>query len=121
MHSTAMTERKITLITEKKAKEISILTSEATLRFRGNIHHLEMAIGMLTIGRELGWKPLLLIHDKKTIRRSEEILGVNFRELFPEIGKNADKSVAWKLVQKASNFWKAVRGETKGIRTNQAE
>lgn len=97
------------------------LINEAILNFTGNMHHLETAIGMFYVGHQIGWKPLLLIHDKKTVKRSEEILGVNFRDIFEEHTVNSDKSVAWMLVQKASSFWKAVSGEIKGIRTNKAK
>ncbi|RLL52179.1 hypothetical protein D8Y20_07815 [Mariprofundus sp. EBB-1] len=110
-------ERTPTPVTAKEAKELIDLINEATLNFRGNLNHLHTAIGVLLVGRELGWKPLLLIHDKKTIRRCEEILGVEFRKVLPEVGNNADKSIAWKLAQKVTSFWKAVRGEIKGVRS----
>jgi hypothetical protein len=51
------------------------------------------------------------------LRKYEKILGISFRDELPEVGKMADKSVAWTAVQKVSNFWKAVKGEISGIRT----
>ena len=104
-------------MTEKDSKELMDIISKATVNFRGNVKHLHTAIGILFVGRELGWKPLLLIHDKKTLRRCEDILGVEFKEIFPEVGPNADKSLAWRGVQKVSSYWKAVRGEITGVRT----
>ncbi len=60
---------------------------------------------------------MVLVHDKKTIRKYEQILGISVRERFPEVGPWAHKSIAWNLVQKVSNFWKAVSGDISGIRT----
>ena len=97
--------------------ELIKIIDDATCKFKGNLNHLESAIGMLMVGRKVGWKPLLLIHDKKTIRRNEEILGIDIRTDLPEVGERADKSLAWELVQGVSSFWKAVRGEITKIRT----
>lgn len=101
-------------------KEYIQVIDKAFKEFTGDFGQLEAAIGVLMTGRHLGWKPLLLIHDKKTLRRYEEILGVSFREIFPEIGPLAHKSMAWRLCQKVSNFWKAVSGDIPGIRSSQA-
>jgi len=92
------------------------IVDKAVANFKGNINHLESAIGMLAVARFLGWRPLLLIHDKKTIRRNEKILDVKIRDALPGVGEKADKSIAWNLVQNVSSFWKAVRGEIKEIR-----
>jgi len=85
--------------------------------FRGLMPTLEAAIGAYIVGLQIGWKPLLLIHDKKTISKYEKILGINFREELPEVGEYAHKSIAWNSAQKISNYWKAVKGEIPGIRT----
>jgi len=106
-------------VSKDETKELIDLFDRATLDFKGDLHHLETAIGALLVGRQLGWKPLLLIHDKRTIKRFEKDLGIkSIRDYMPEIGKHADKSLAWNLVQKVSSFWKAVKGEITGIRTS---
>ena len=85
--------------------------------FRGQLPTLEAAIGAYIVGQKIGWKPLLLVHDKKTLGKYEKILGVSFRDELPEVGELANKSIAWKAAQKISNYWKAVKGEIPGIRT----
>ena len=81
--------------------------------FKGQIPTLESAIGAFIVGRRFGWKVLYLVHDKKTIRKYEDILGVRFRdELDPE-GDQSHRSLAFRLQEKVSNFWKAVSGELK--------
>jgi hypothetical protein len=101
----------------QEAAELVKIADLAIKEFEGSFDELEKAIGMLFCGRKVGWKVLLLIHDKKTIRKYEEILGINVRESFPEVGPWAHKSIAWQLVQKVTNFWKAVSGDIPGIRT----
>lgn len=98
-------------------KEVMELVNKKTIGFRGLLNELEGAIGMLIVGRHFGWKVLLLIHDKKTIKKYETILGIDIRVDLPEVGKHADKSVAWVAVQKIKSFWKAVKGEEPGIRS----
>ena len=98
-------------------KELIALIDHATKRYSGLMTTLEAAIGVLLVGRNMGWKPMLLIHDKKTLRKYERVLGVQFRDVLPEVGPWANKSMAWRAVQKVGNFWKAVKGEIPNIRS----
>jgi len=103
-----------------REKELVQLIDQVTQNYKGNLHELESAIGMLMVGRQFGWKVMLLVHDKKTIRKYERMLGVDVREVLPEVGDFAHKSLAWVAAQKVGNFWKAVKGEIAGIRTPEA-
>ncbi|MDY6994879.1 MAG: hypothetical protein SVR94_20015 [Pseudomonadota bacterium] len=98
-------------------KDLIQIIDSAIDNFSGNSNELAKAIGMLTIGRKFGWKVLYLIHSKNTIRKYEKILSVDLREVLPEVGPNAHKSLAWRAVQKVGNFWKAVKGEIPGVRS----
>ena len=91
--------------------------STAIKDFEGDMTTLESAIGAYIVGQKIGWKPLLLVHDKKTIAKYEKILGRNFREEMDPVGVWCNKSNAWRAVQKISNYWKAVKGEITGIRS----
>ncbi|MBR9814678.1 hypothetical protein GYB61_12575 [bacterium] len=93
------------------------LIDPAVKEYKGQFPELERAIGVLFTGELVGWKVLYLIHDKKTIRKYEKALGVNFREIFPAEGKYSHKSIAYEMVKKVSNFWKAAKGEIKGIKS----
>ena len=98
-------------------KQLVELLDKAIIEFEGDITQLESAIGMLMMSRHLGWKVALLMHDRQTIKKYEEILGIALRDMVPEVGQYAHKSVAWLAVQKISSFWKAVKGEIAGIRS----
>jgi hypothetical protein len=97
--------------------ELVNILDKAVKNFKGDSTTLESAIGMLVMGRQMGWRVIVLIHDKSTIKKYEKILGVNIREVLPEVGTLAHKSIAWGAVQKVGNFWKAVKGEIFGVRT----
>lgn len=88
-----------------------------TEKYRGNLNLLEKAIGMYYVGHQFGWKVILLVHDKKTIRNYEKILDIDIREEFPERGPLSHKSLALKLADSIGNFWKVVRGGIKGGRS----
>jgi hypothetical protein len=95
------------------AADLAKIIDEASCNFRGNLAELESAIGMLYLGGLFGWKVLVLIHNKRTIRKYEEILGINIREYFPEEGPLAEKSLGYTAAKKLGGFWKAVSGEVK--------
>jgi len=86
---------------------------EISRDFAGQFDELEAALGMLLLGRLVGWKLLALIHNKRTIRKYEEVLGINIREAFPEEGPLTEKSHAYMLAKKLGQYWKAVSGDLK--------
>jgi hypothetical protein len=98
-------------------KELNEHIAKRIRKYRGNIHELEKAIGCVFVGREMGWKVMLLVHDRKSVSKYEELLDLDFRKELPDIGKYADRSLAWRLVQKVSSFWKAVKGEIPNVKT----
>lgn len=81
--------------------------------FSGNFDELEKAVGMLFMGRLFGWKVLALMHNKRTVRKYEKILGIQIREFFEEEGPLSSHLPSYELVKKLGNYWKAVSGEFK--------
>ncbi len=102
--------------------QILKVVDQAVDGFRGDLNHLESAIGMLLIGRHYGWRVLFLIHSPATIRKYIKLLGLkNLRDALPEVGVLAHRSNAWRLLDDGKNFWKVVRGQIAGIRSSKAE
>jgi len=97
--------------------ELILLVDDAITNFSGDSTNLGRAIGMLFIGRRYGWRVMYLVHSKATIRKYEEILGIKIKDVLPEVGELASRSIAWRAVQNVSSYWKAVKGEIHGIRT----
>jgi hypothetical protein len=99
---------------EQTARLIEVF-QRAVQEFSGSFDELEAAMGMYVLGHYVGWKVLVLLHSKRTIRKYEEILGITVREEFEEDGPESDRSAAYAIAKKLSNFWKAVSGEDKSI------
>ena len=81
-------------------------------RAEQSVAEYQKAVGVLFTGRHTGWKPLFLIHHTSTLAKYEKILGIKYRVVLMDMEPRAEQSVAWKAVQKFSNFWKAVNGES---------
>jgi hypothetical protein len=100
-------------LTQEQVWQLYEIERKAFANYLGTFDELEAAIGMLHLGHHVGWKPLVLIHNKRTIRKYEEILDINIREFFPEEGPSAKRSVGYTIAKGIGNFWKAVSGEIK--------
>ncbi len=102
----------------KETAELIQIIDRAIDQFDGDLDELESAIGMLILGRHYGWRVMLLVHSPMTIRKYQKILGIShLREVLPEVGALAHRSNAWRLVDGTRNFWKAVRGQIRGVRS----
>lgn len=104
---------KLAPFSQEHVEQLHNIERQALASFTGQFDELEAALGMLHLGDHLGWKPLVLIHNKRTIRKYEEILGINIREFFEEEGPSAERSIGYSVAKKIGNFWKAVSGEIK--------
>jgi hypothetical protein len=99
--------------TRDEAAERYLFLDKAIRQTDMQLDELESALGMYMIGFHFGWKVLYVIHSKKTIRKYEEILGIRVREVFDELGPDAERTNAYKVMQAVSSFWKLVSGEEK--------
>ncbi|CAG0987784.1 hypothetical protein MTYP_02111 [Methylophilaceae bacterium] len=106
-------DKRLAKLTPEQKEQLQTIEDKAITNFVGMIDELESALGMLRIGYHVGWKVIYMVHSKKTVRKYEEILDIKVREIFPERGPSADRSVGLALADKFSNFWKVVSGEIK--------
>lgn len=97
----------------EEAKRIIDFLDKRTVDFSGQLPELEQALGFYLLGRHVGWKVLVLIHNKRTIRKFEQILDIDIRKTFAEAGPDCERSQAYKVAINLSNFWKAVSGDIK--------
>lgn len=105
------TPRTLTPISSEEAHRLVKIADRAALEFEGNFEELESAVGMLFLGRIIGWKPLLIIHNRRTVQKYADILGIDYKAEFPDVGQHADKSRGWVFANALTNFWKAVSGD----------
>ena len=97
--------------TPDEAKKILDHLDKRLVEFSGDLPELEQALGFYLMGRHVGWKVLVLIHNKRTIRNFEKILDINIRTEFPELGPDCERSLGYRIAKTVSNFWKAVSGD----------
>ncbi len=106
-------EKRLAELTPEQKAQLQEIEDNAIRTFKGMLDDLESALGMLRIGHHVGWKVLYMAHSKKTVRKYEEILDIRIRDIFPEKGPSAERSLGLVLAEKYSNFWKVVSGEIK--------
>lgn len=104
---------KLKPLSVEKLKQLQEIELRAIAKFHGNLDELESALGFLRLSFHYGWKPLAIIHSKKTFKKYEQILGINARELFPEETPTSDRSIGYSMAKKISKFWQIVNGEEK--------
>jgi hypothetical protein len=98
-------------LSPEKLEEIQEIALKAMANFSGMADKLETAIGALYMGQYCGWKGLYMFHHKRTIKQFEEILGIDFREYFPEEGPGIQRSMGYRAAEKIKKFWNVVNGD----------
>lgn len=95
----------------ERSEQLASIAHDALNRFMGTADELEKALGMLMLGDYFGWKVLVVIHNKRTVRKYEDILGITVRDFFPEEGPIALRSLGYSIAKDLGNFWKVVSGD----------
>jgi hypothetical protein len=94
-----------------KFPDFSNNIKKAFTEYSGDFTVFESAIGALFLGVMIGWRPLLIIHSPKTIKRYEKILDIDFKKILPEtIESLSDRSRGYQIVAALDKFWPAVTG-----------
>jgi hypothetical protein len=102
---------KLKPLSVEKLKQLQEIELRTIAKFYGNLDELESALGFLRMGFHFGWKPMAIIHSKKTFKKYENILGIVAQELFPDETPTSMRSVGFSFAVKLSKFWKIVNGE----------
>ncbi|MEX1198385.1 MAG: hypothetical protein WEB57_11070 [Pseudohongiellaceae bacterium] len=98
---------------DEQLRKLDQIEQIAIAKYKGDASELESAIGMLRLGQQCGWRVMYLIHSKATIRKYEKILGISVKEVMPEEGPSAHRSIGYRISKKLGQFWKIVSGEEK--------
>jgi hypothetical protein len=85
--------------------------------YKGQVDHFYEAVGMVSVGRLVGWRVMRLVASRRCWELSCQLFGDLKKEL-PERGRYAHKSVGLKIVDKLGGYWDVVRGE-KSFRMSQ--
>lgn len=95
---------------ERKLQVAQLLEGTLTT-YHGEMELLEKAAGMLVLGDYLGWRVLVLVHSKSTLRRYEQVLGIRVREFFPEEGPLASHSAGYSRALELHKYWPVANGD----------
>lgn len=98
---------------KEREQELLRIEREAVANFSGSLDELQAALGFLRFGDYYGWRVLVIVHNKRTIRKFEQILNINVKEFFVEEGSQSSRSIGLHLAKKIGNFWKVVSGDIK--------
>lgn len=80
------------------------LVLEKIRNHTGDITHLEEAIGLIVIGRELGWKHQKLTSTPGAWKMATKLFG-DLKVFLPEKGAYYRKSVVCGLIDDTKRFW----------------
>jgi hypothetical protein len=86
------------------------IIKDAFDNYKGDLTVLESAIGAMFLGLIIGWKPIVIIHSPRTVKRYEQILSLNFKEFMPDETDMSDRSKGYQLAMLLDNFWQGVTG-----------
>jgi hypothetical protein len=76
--------------------------------YKGDLTDLADSVGALNFGRFYGWKVLSIIYSPLTYRKYQKILGLNFKEVLPEIAEFTERSKGYQLVTTLHDYWQVV-------------
>jgi hypothetical protein len=110
---TALHLSKMRPLSAEKLLELQAIELHAISSYRGGVDELESALGFLKLGFQIGWRPLAIMHSKKTFRKYEEILEIDAKQLFEPETPASDRSMGYAIAKTLSNFWKVVSGDIK--------
>lgn len=98
------------MLTDKElAKEIDRVIRD----FHGQSNDLGNALGAFMLGKYYGWKPIMLMYSRASIRKYEKILGMNFKERLPEEGELVHKLKAYRFLRDTKAYWDTIRSGKK--------
>lgn len=92
-------------------EELMIKIDEVTKDFRGQIDDLYAVVGMIVVGRLLGWRVMRLVSPRRTWSNATKLFG-DPKTLMLERGKYAHKSVGLAIADKLGDYWAVIRGHT---------
>lgn len=90
---------------EELMAKIEIALSE----YSGQVDDFYSAVGMIVVGRLLGWRVMRLVAPSRIWSVAIKIFG-DPKLLMPDRGKYAHKSVGLLLADKLGGYWDMIRG-----------
>lgn len=90
--------------------ELIIKIDDVTSNFKGQLDDLQVAVGMVMVGRLYGWRVTRLISSNRHWSFACNLFG-DLKLLLPERTSLSHKSVGLAIVDKAGDYWGIIKGE----------
>ena len=102
------TKDKPVLTPDELFAEIERVCSE----YHGQLDDLYEAIGLLAAGQLFGWRVMRLVAHRSIWRLATSLFG-DLKQLMPERGVFAHRSLGLKMADQLDDYWKVVQGVVK--------
>lgn len=90
-------------------KELLERIDQVSGGFKGQLDDLYKVVGMIVMGRLFGWRVVRLVSTPGLWRKANQLFG-DPKELMPERGKYAHKSIGLKIVDDFGEYWTVIKG-----------
>jgi hypothetical protein len=81
---------------------------EVTRDYKGDIGNFYEAVGMLVVGRLFGWRVIRLVSSGRSWTFTCKLFG-DLKELLPERGRYAHKSVGLRISDELGEYWEIIK------------
>jgi hypothetical protein len=89
--------------------ELSAKIEQVTRDFQGQLDDLMGAVGLIHVGRVMGWRVVRLVGSRKHWMAANELFG-DVKLLLPEETEYSDKSMGYRVVKASGRFWEQIKG-----------
>lgn len=90
-------------------KELFEKIDDVSGQFVGQLDDLYKVVGMIVMGRLFGWRVVRLVSTPLLWRSATRLFG-DPKELMPERGKYAYKSIGLRVVDEMGDYWNVIKG-----------
>ncbi len=92
-------------------EEFLALVDEKMSTYVGQIDHFYEAVGMIITGRLMGWKVMRLVSSRRCWTTATALFG-DPKLLMPEEAKYTKRSIGYRAIKTASEYWDFVSGKS---------
>lgn len=89
-------------------EELMIKIEELTKDYQGDIGYFYEVVGMVVVGRLFGWRVIRLVSSARSWRLACKMFG-DLKEVLPERGLYAHKSLGLQFTDKAGEYWDYIK------------
>jgi hypothetical protein len=97
-------------------EELMQKIEKAVSEYKGDISYLNEAVGMIVVGRLMGWEHQRLVTPRATWYFALKLFGdVKSPDFMPRRGRLAYKSCALQLIDRVGDYWGVVTGKKSAL------